>query len=55
MHLPVGVSNFRDLINSKDPKQQGYLYVDKTDFIKEIIYDLTPVIVLRAQGVSVKH
>lgn len=46
MHLPVGVSNFRDLINSKDPKQQGYLYVDKTNFIKEIIYDLTPVIVL---------
>ena len=46
MHLPVGVSNFRDLITGKDPKQQGYLYVDKTNFIREIIYDLTPVIVL---------
>ena len=46
MHLPVGVSNFKDLITSKDPKQQGYLYVDKTNFIKEIIYDLTPVLVL---------
>ncbi len=46
MHLPVGVSNFKDLITHKDPKQQGYLYIDKTNFIKEIIYDLTPVIVL---------
>jgi hypothetical protein len=46
MHLPVGVSNFRDLIENKDPQQKGYLYVDKTNFIKEIIYDLTPVIVL---------
>lgn len=46
MHLPVGVSNFRELIENKDPQQKGYLYVDKTNFIKEIIYDLTPVIVL---------
>ncbi|MGI9214667.1 MAG: AAA family ATPase, partial [Gammaproteobacteria bacterium] len=46
LHLPVGVSNFRDLIKNKDPQQKGYLYIDKTNFIKEIIYDLTPVIVL---------
>ena len=46
MHLPVGVSNFRELIENKDPNQQGYLYVDKTLLIKEVIYDLTPVIVL---------
>ncbi len=46
MHLPVGVSNFRELIKNKDPDQQGYLYIDKTALIKEIIYDLTPVIVL---------
>ena len=46
MHLPIGVSNFRDLIENKDPNQKGYLYVDKTCFIKEIIYDLKPVIIL---------
>ena len=46
MHLPVGVSDFRELIECKDPAKEGYLYVDKTAFIKEIIYDLTKVIVL---------
>ena len=46
MHLPVGVSDFRELIECKDPAKVGYLYVDKTAFIKEIIYDLTKVIVL---------
>jgi hypothetical protein len=46
MHLPVGVSNFRELITNKDPNQEGYLFIDKTLLIKELIYDLTPVIVL---------
>jgi len=46
MHLPVGVSDFRKLTENKDPKAQGYLYIDKTTFIKEIIYDLTEVIVI---------
>ncbi|MGI9214342.1 MAG: AAA family ATPase, partial [Gammaproteobacteria bacterium] len=46
MHLPIGVANFRDLIENKDPNQEGYLYVDKTLLIKEIIYALTPAIVL---------
>ncbi len=46
MHLPIGVANFRDLIENKDPNQEGYLYVDKTLLIKEIIYDLTPAIIL---------
>jgi hypothetical protein len=45
MHLPVGVSDFRKLIEYKDPLGKGYLYVDKTNFIKEIIYDLSEVIV----------
>jgi hypothetical protein len=46
MHLPIGVSDFRELIECKDPEKAGYLYVDKTIFIKEIIYDLIKVIVL---------
>jgi hypothetical protein len=45
MHLPVGISNFRELIAYTDPKGRGYLYVDKTNFIKDLIYDLTKVIV----------
>jgi hypothetical protein len=45
MHLPLGISNFRELISHKDPKGRGYLYVDKTNFIKDLIYDLTKVIV----------
>ena len=46
MHLPVGTSNFRKLIEYKDPDGKGYLFVDKSLLIKEIIYDLTEVIVL---------
>jgi hypothetical protein len=46
LHLPIGVSDFRELIEYTDPKKEGYLYIDKTTFIKEIIYDLTKVIVL---------
>ncbi len=46
MHLPVGTSNFRKLIEYKDPDGVGYLFVDKSLLIKEIIYDLTEVIVL---------
>jgi hypothetical protein len=29
MHLPVGVSNFRDLIENKDPQHKGYLYIEQ--------------------------
>lgn len=46
MHLPVGTSNFRKLIEYKDPNGEGYLFIDKSLLIKEIIYDLTEVIVL---------
>lgn len=46
MHLPVGTSNFKKLIKYKDPNGEGYLFVDKSLLIKEIIYDLTEVIVL---------
>ena len=47
MHLPIGVSNFRELIEYKNPlSKEGYLYVDKSLFVKEIIGDATPVIVL---------
>ena len=46
MHLPVGTSNFKKLIKYKDPNGVGYLFIDKSLLIKEIIYDLTEVIVL---------
>ena len=35
MHLPVGTSNFRKLIEYKDPDGKGYLFVDKSLLIKE--------------------
>lgn len=47
MHLPVGTSNFRKLIEYKSPiSGEGYLFVDKTELIREILDDLTEVIVL---------
>ena len=46
MHLPVGTSNFRKLIEDKDPDGVGYLFVDKSLLIKEVIYDLTEVIII---------
>ncbi len=47
MHLPVGVSDFSSLVTYKNPlTNKGYLYVDKSLLIKEIIGDSTPVIVL---------
>ena len=46
MHLPVGTSNFRKLIEYKDPDGVGYLFVDKSLLIKEVIYDLTEVIII---------
>lgn len=44
--LPIGVSNFRELIEYKDPSDNGYFYVDKSMFIKELLYDGSKVIVL---------
>lgn len=47
MHLPVGTSNFRKLIEYKSPiSGEGYLFVDKTELIREILDDLTEVIVI---------
>lgn len=47
MHLPVGTSNFRKLIEYKSPiSGEGYLFVDKTALIREILDDLTEVIVI---------
>jgi hypothetical protein len=40
MHFPVGISNFKELI------QGGYQFIDKTLFIKEIIEDSAKVIVI---------
>lgn len=45
MYLPIGISNFRELIEYKDPQGVGYLFVDKTELIKEMLYDLTKVMV----------
>lgn len=47
MHLPLGVSDFKTLIEYKNPiTKEGYLYVDKSLFIKAIIGDSIPVIIL---------
>lgn len=47
MHLPIGVSNFRRLVNYKSPiSGKGYLFVDKTLLVREILDDLTEVIVI---------
>jgi hypothetical protein len=47
MQLPVGVSDFKSLIKYRSPlTNEGYLYVDKSLFIKEILGDGTPVIVI---------
>lgn len=45
MYLPIGISNFRELIEYKDPQGVGYLFVDKTELIQEMLYDLTKVMV----------
>ena len=44
--VAIGISNFREVITSKNPEQQGFLYVDKTMLIKDVIYDGNKVIVL---------
>jgi hypothetical protein len=46
MHLPIGISDFRKLVTEKTPSTGGYLFIDKTSFIKEILDDLTEVIVI---------
>ena len=46
MHLPIGVSDFRKLVTHHDSNGKGYLFVDKTFFIQQIIDDLTEVIVI---------
>lgn len=44
--LPLGESNFQALKLFRDPSGQGYLYIDKTMFIKEVLYDGSKVIVI---------
>ena len=47
MQLPTGVSDFQVLIKYRSPlTNEGYLYVDKSLFIKEILGEGTPVIVI---------
>ena len=46
MHLPIGISDFRKLVTEKTPSTGGYLFIDKTSFIEEILDDLTEVIVI---------
>jgi len=36
LYLPIGISDFRELVTYKDSAGIGYLYVDKTAFIKEL-------------------
>ena len=44
--LPIGVSDFRKLVQYKNELEDGYFYIDKTMLIKEIIADGSEVIVL---------
>ena len=44
--LPIGVSDFRKLVEHRNTDGAGYLFVDKTLFIKEILLDGTEAIVL---------
>lgn len=47
MHLPIGVSDFRKLMEYKSPiSGNGYLFVDKSLLIRELLDDLTEVIVI---------
>lgn len=43
MQPPIGVSDFRKLIETKDSAGRPYLFVDKSLFIKEMLDDLTEV------------
>lgn len=45
MHVPLGISDFRTIVEYKDPQGTECLFVDKTLLIKEILYDSTGVIV----------
>jgi hypothetical protein len=45
LNLPVGISNFREVVEYKNPLGKGFLFVDKSLFIKEIIYDTSKTIV----------
>ena len=44
--LPIGVSDFRKLVQYKNALGDGYFYIDKTMLIREIIADGSEVIVL---------
>lgn len=46
MQSPIGVTNFRELINPRDHKGTHYLFVDKSLFIKDIIEESAKVILL---------
>ena len=47
VYYPVGVSDFKKLATYKNPGTgEGYSFVDKTSFIKEIIDDGSEVTVL---------
>lgn len=43
MQTPIGISDFRELIETRDSGGRPYLFVDKSLFIKEILDDLTKV------------
>ena len=44
--IPIGVSDFRKLIEHENSAGQRYLFADKTKFIKEIYDDGSEVIVI---------
>ncbi len=46
MHVPIGVSDFRELIEYRTEDGERFLFVDKSLFIREITTDPARVIVL---------
>ena len=46
MQAPIGVTNFRELIDPRDSKGTHYLFVDKSLLIKDIIEEPAKVILL---------
>lgn len=43
MQPPIGVSNFREMIETRDAQGNPFLFVDKSLFIKEVLDDLSKV------------
>lgn len=46
MQLPIGISDFRKLIEHRDPQNHPYSFVDKSLFIKDVLDDSSNVVLI---------